>query len=172
MEVLVLSNIFIISVIFIIYLFYIQYNKVSRYPNLTIPFKESIDLVNLPIVTFVNNNIKLHFLLDTGSDDSFIIPNILSKLSINKRTSSNHPIVTGGGVVSGSELINIDISYKNNIFNNTFIVSDLGEAFDNAVGAKGIVLHGILGSIFFTKYKYILNFDKLEFSTKNLINEN
>ena len=35
-------------------------------------FKESMDLVELPIITFYNNGKKLNFLLDTGANNSII----------------------------------------------------------------------------------------------------
>ena len=37
-----------------------------------ISFRESMDLVQLPIVTFMNNGKKLNFLLDTGASYSSI----------------------------------------------------------------------------------------------------
>lgn len=142
---------------------YLHKNNTSK-----ISFKESLDLLNLPIVTFTNNGYKLHFLLDTGSDDSFIVPDVLDKLNILEKKSLNHKIATGGGDITSKGLVELDIFYKNVSFRNVFVVSDMGCAFENAVGSKGITIHGILGSIFFSRYKYILDFNKLEFYSKKL----
>lgn len=144
----------------------IAYNYYKPTGITTIPFKESIDLINLPIVTFVNNNVKLHFLLDTGSDDSYINIDVLDKLVVKKSYNVKRDIVTGNGSISSSQIVLMDISYKEQCFENAFIVSDMGEAFDAATGASGIKIHGILGSVFFAKYKYVLDYMKLEAYSK------
>lgn len=144
----------------------IAYNYYKPTGITSIPFKESIDLINLPIVTFVNNNVKLHFLLDTGSDDSYINIDVLDKLVVKKSYNVKRDIVTGNGSISSSQIVLMDISYKEQCFENAFVVSDMGEAFDAATGASGIKIHGILGSIFFAKYKYVLDYMKLEAYSK------
>lgn len=144
----------------------IAYNYYKPTGITSIPFKESIDLINLPIVTFVNNNVKLHFLLDTGSDDSYINIDVLDKLVVKKSYNVKRDIVTGNGSISSSQIVLMDISYKEQCFENAFIVSDMGEAFDAATGNSGIKIHGILGSIFFAKYKYVLDYMKLEAYSK------
>lgn len=144
----------------------IAYNYYKPTGITSIPFKESIDLINLPIVTFVNNNVKLHFLLDTGSDDSYINIDVLDKLVVKKSYNVKRDIVTGNGSISSSQIVLMDISYREQCFENAFVVSDMGEAFDAATGASGIKIHGILGSIFFAKYKYVLDYMKLEAYSK------
>lgn len=131
-------------------------------PKITpIPFKESVDLINLPVVTFTNNNTKLHFLLDTGSDDSYINSNILDKLEITQKYAVCRNITTASGNAESNLAIAMNISYMDKTFHNIFIVSDFEEAFNRAVGSSGIVIHGILGSKFFARYKYILDYVKL-----------
>lgn len=144
----------------------IAYNYYKPTGITSIPFKESIDLINLPIVTFVNNNVKLHFLLDTGSDDSYINVDVLDKLVVKKSYNVKRDIVTGNGSISSSQIVLMDISYKEQCFENAFVVSNMGEAFDAATGNSGIKIHGILGSIFFAKYKYVLDYMKLEAHSK------
>ena len=41
------------------------------------------------------------------------------------------------------------------------------EAFGNIKKETGVTIHGILGSDFFTRYKYVLDFDKLIFYKKS-----
>ena len=45
-----------------------------------ISLKEALDLTGLPIVTFKNNSRNFNFLLDTGSNDSYVDSSILGKL--------------------------------------------------------------------------------------------
>ena len=127
-----------------------------------IPFKESIDLVGMPIVTFTNNGEKLHFLLDTGSDDSYIVPSILDKLLIINKVDIVDQIVTGGGSVETFGEVTLNISYKDYVFTNLFKINPMEDAFKQAFGDRSITVHGILGSIFFNKYNYILDFKELQ----------
>lgn len=127
----------------------------------SIPFKESMELVRLPIVTFKNGNTKLHFLLDTGSDDSFITSSILKKVKVKEEINKVTSIATGGGNINSKGIAIIDIQYKDKVFENTFIVSDMDAAFQSAVGNRGVHLHGILGSVFFERYKYMIDFKEM-----------
>lgn len=133
----------------------INYNVVH------IPFKESMDLINLPVVTFTNNNTKLHFLLDTGSDDSFITSSVVYLLDIKSNDNKISNIQTGGGIISSRGRVTLDISYLDSSYENTFIVSDLDSSFKNIADSRGIQVHGIIGSLFFRRYGYKLDFKKL-----------
>ena len=47
-----------------------------------ISFKESLDLVELPVITFMNNNKKLNLLIDSGSDISYLCSKVISELNL------------------------------------------------------------------------------------------
>ena len=47
-------------------------------------FKEAMDLVDLPVITFYNNGNKFNFLLDTGATMTVIDSNVLNSLSHEK----------------------------------------------------------------------------------------
>jgi hypothetical protein len=131
-----------------------------------IPFKESVDLVGMPIVTFTNNGEKLHFLLDTGSDDSYIIPSVLDKLVVLERTDKPTTIIMGSGNMDSLGEVALNISYKDYVFTNIFKIQALEDAFKSAFASRGVTVHGILGSIFFNKYNYILDFKELEATSR------
>lgn len=130
-----------------------SYDKVS--------FKESLDLCDLPVITFINNDVKLNFLLDTGANKSVINYDTLTlPIEYNKSDKS--------GTIFGMEgnaqevlYINMDISYKDRVFNDTFQVLDMSAAFDRIKKNDGVTLHGVLSHNFFQKYKYVLDFDEL-----------
>lgn len=145
----------IVTSIFIVWYFW-RNNKVIH-----IPFKESMDLINLPVVTFNNNNNKLHFLLDTGSDDSFITSSVIDLLDIKDSDNKVTNIQTGNGVISSLGRITLDIAYLDSSYENTFIVSNLDSSFKNIADSRGIQIHGIIGSLFFRRYGYKLDFKKL-----------
>ena len=53
------------------------------------------------------------------------------------------------------------IYYKDQKFEEEFSITDLDGAFDIIKKENGVQIHGILGSKFFEKYKYILDFKEL-----------
>lgn len=124
-------------------------------------FKESMDLVELPIITFISdNNIKLNFLLDTGSNVSFINESILQKLNYTLVDGVSDMIGVEGNKIE-NKICEIKISYKEYVFDTRFNINDMDNAFGVVKQESGVQLHGILGSLFFQKYKYALDFESL-----------
>ena len=123
-------------------------------------FREAMDLVELPIVTFYNNDKKLNFLLDTGSDLSYINKSILPSLEY-KEINESMNIISIGGNSQSLGCCDMTVTYKNKKFIDRFYISDLDEAFGVIKAETGVQIHGILGSKFFSKYKYILDFENL-----------
>lgn len=125
-----------------------------------ISFKEGLDLTELPIVTFYQGNKKLHFLLDTGSNISYINKDVLKEIkATDLKSASNTFGVEGSGIETRH--YNIEIGYKDNKFVEEFGAVNLNAAFSTIEADSGIKLHGIIGNRFFEKYKYILDFKEL-----------
>ena len=125
-----------------------------------ISFKEGLDLTELPIVTFYQNGKKLHFLLDTGSNISYINKEVLNSIEAEDLNAlSNTFGVEGNGVETHHYMI--EVGYKNQKFKEEFGAVDLSSAFGAIEKESGIKLHGIIGNQFFEKYKYILDFREL-----------
>ena len=135
-----------------------EYHNSSKRENMS--FKEAIDLTELPIVTFYNGKKKINFLLDTGSNSSHINKSILPSL--------NHKVLTKVESVVGIEgnpvntmFCEMTITYKKQKFTDEFCISNLDDAFASIKEESGVQIHGILGSKFFEKYKYVLDFNSL-----------
>lgn len=126
-----------------------------------ISFRESMDLVELPIVTFMNNGRKLNFLLDTGASYSSINEAALEGLSYVDTGETGFGIGIEGTVKEDRGYIRMDVGYRSQSYEDDFQVVDLSQAFGMIKQECGINLHGILGSTFFQKYRYVLNFDEL-----------
>lgn len=129
-------------------------------------FREAMDLVELPIVTFYNKDAKLNFLLDTGSDLSYVNKSILPSLEC-KEINESRNIISVGGNSQSLGCCDMTVTYKSQKFIDRFYISDLDEAFGAIKAETGVQIHGILGSKFFTKYKYILDFESLIAYSKN-----
>ena len=140
-------------------------DKVRHKNDVQISFKESLDLCDLPVITFYNNGMKINFLLDTGANLSVIDSNILNQF---KYEECNITGVVYGieGNTQNIEYVTMDILYKDMNFNEQFQVMDMSVAFGNVKSESGVILHGILGNNFFKKYKYILDFDILAANIK------
>ena len=135
-----------------------DYCKQKERENMS--FREAVCLVELPIVTFYNKDTKLNFLLDTGSDLSYINKSVLSSLEYEEVNESRN-IISVGGNSQSLGCCDMTVTYKTQKFIDRFYISDLDEAFGAIKTETGVQIHGILGSKFFVKYKYILDFESL-----------
>lgn len=125
-----------------------------------ISFRESMDLANLPVVTFRNHDRKLNFLLDTGSNVSYINKSMLDSVD-HELIDKNAESFGIEGIKVNNPFCKMKVGYKNLEFNEEFCIADLDCAFSTVKQESGVQIHGILGSKFFEKYKYILDFKEL-----------
>lgn len=131
-----------------------------------ISFKEAMDLTELPIITFYNDNIKLNFLLDSGSNLSHINASVVQELKDIKTEKTEISVVGFSGKANFQEFCTIKINNKNNEYEEKFLIADLEDSFNAIKQESGVTIHGILGNQFFEKYKYVLDFASLIAYTK------
>lgn len=134
-------------------------NNINRNNN-KMSFRETMDLVDLPIITFKHKDNKLNFLLDTGASSSVINKSALEFLDYKTIDKKNYVYGSEGNKFV-EEFIEMTITYKDKEYTEEFIQSDLDKAFDNLKKDFGVNLVGILGNSFFQKYKYIIDFKEL-----------
>lgn len=135
-----------------------EYNKANRKD--CISFRESMDLTDLPIVTFYQGNNRFNFLLDTGANLSVINSSALSNFQY-KEVKGTGNIVGVEGIKKEVSYVNIDLNYKDTKYNEQFQVLDMQDAIDHVKSESGVNMVGILGNNFFRRYKYILDFNEL-----------
>lgn len=152
----------ILLIIAVIIVFAVIFNGIEDYSKdkETMSFREAMDLVNLPVITFYNEGTKLNFLLDTGSSMNVINNAIIETLVYTK--------LEGSGTVYGMEGNTMDIDYVSmkfthgkDLYTSIFQVVNMQKAFDKIKEEYGVTIHGILGSTFFKDYEYILDFESL-----------
>lgn len=125
-----------------------------------ISFKETLDLTDLPIITFKHKDLKLNFLLDTGATESIINSNVLDYCDYRELQELRN--LSGlDGIQRQTNMVKMELSYNSTVYPEDFISTDMSETFGQIKAETGVNLHGILGSNFFQKYKYIIDFDKL-----------
>ena len=135
-------------------------DDIRKRNNSKVSFKEAMDLVELPVVTFYNGDTKLNFLLDTGSNVSYINSSIIPLLVHEKTDKEMNTIGIEGNKVS-NQFCKMSVTYKNQVFEEEFSIADLDEAFGVVKQESGVQIHGIVGSKFFDRYKYVLDFKEL-----------
>lgn len=154
---------FIIILVIIALIAYIV-NKVEstkKELNSRMSFKEALDLIELPIVTFYQGDKKLNFMLDSGSNLSIIDINAVNNLKLEyKKLNKVNSILGINGETRDAGFVNMKFYYKHLKFDYDFQYLDLSNVV-NSLKQDGITIHGILGNQFFTKYKYILDFNDL-----------
>ena len=123
-------------------------------------FREAMDLVDLPVITFYNENTKLNLLLDTGSSMNVINSTILADLVCTKLKDSGTVYGMEGNTID-VEYISMRITHGKDSYSSTFQVIDMQKAFDKIKNEYGVQIHGILGSSFFKEYEYMLDFKSL-----------
>ena len=105
-------------------------------------FKQSMELCDLPIVTFYIGEKKLNI-------------NYIKKV---------FEVWGANGKCSTDKMGILELYYNDKKFEETFVCSStIKHTFSWLKQNKGVTVHGLLGSNFFNKYKYILDFKKLEF---------
>ena len=147
----------VISIIIILYTIFDNYIKKLKSK---MSFKESMDLTELPIITFISNDKKLNFLLDTGSNVSFINESTLKDLKYVLTDFTSNMIGVEGNKIE-NRICKMTICYKQYAFESEFNINNMDEAFGIIKKESGVQIHGILGSLFFQKYKYVLDFNSL-----------
>lgn len=138
-----------------------NYNK----KKVKMSFKESMNLTELPVITFYNESTKLNFLLDTGSNECVINSKIIDSLNYTKLDKKGSVFGMEGNSID-IDYISIDFTYNNKSYSSSFQVVDMQDAFDRVKQESGVTIHGILGNLFFEKYKYVLDFKELAAYTK------
>ena len=158
--ILILGIVSVVILVLVIVFIINTIDDIRKRNNSKISFKEAMDLVELPVVTFYNGDTKSNFLLDTRSNVSYINSSIIPLLVHEKTDKEMNTIGIEGNKVS-NQFCKMSVTYKNQVFEEEFSIADLDEAFGVVKQESGVQIHGILGSKFFERYKYVLDFKEL-----------
>lgn len=156
----IIKAIIVIVAVVIIALIINAIEDIKRVNRTRMSFKESLDLAEVPIVTFVCTGRKLNFLLDTGSSNSLINKSLCKDLQVEACDFKTDVIGIEGNKMP-LDFCKLTLEYKGQHFENKFALGELDATFASVKQATGVQLHGILGSDFFQNYGYILDFSEL-----------
>lgn len=154
LEVAVISCILLIIVISIIVI-----SKIHRQKE-DFSFKNAFKLIGLPILIFEQDKTVLKFVLDTGSTVCVLDESSISKIkNFEYIDKENNFIDINGGKVR-RKYGKFKFKCENIDFENEFVISDLTNIKEGIKEDSGISIDGIIGSDFFSKYQYVIDFDK------------
>lgn len=160
---------FIIFLCVVIWLLLVEYFflKNGNKNDKKISFKTAMELAELPVVTFRHGDKKIHFLLDTGSNNSIIDSSCIKGINYTKTNVNMQLCGNEGHNQTITEIIHFTIKHNDYIYDDDFQVVNMSAPFNAIKKETGVTVHGILGNAFFSKYKYILDFkDMIAYSKK------
>ena len=123
-------------------------------------FQNSMDLAELPVVTFKQRDKKINFLLDTGSNNCIIDSTFVESIEHTPLDGETNLIGLEGNSQKAGICI-IKMSYKDREYEYPYVVQNMADAFGSIKKETGVTIHGILGSKFFNEFKYVLDFEEL-----------
>lgn len=133
----------------------------------TISFKETLELVEVPVATFKikaknGKMMKMNFIIDTGASSSFIDINEVNKISEKccKEYAQSESVCSAGGEIKASEnTYMIEFGYDDYVFNTEFFAIDLTDVRAYTKTNYGVNIVGMIGSDFLnaenTKIDYV-----------------
>lgn len=159
--------IFILLTVVCVALFITMFEDIKKSNRKKISFKEALDLTELPVVTFISKGRKLNFLIDTGANNSILNESVANKMKLECEEFEGVETNTAGGNINLNKIVNLVIKFDDKReYDECFLISNMDEAFNSVKAETGVMIHGILGSNFFAKHKYIIDYDSLALYVK------
>lgn len=121
-------------------------------------FYETLSLTGVPIMTMISNDKELNFMVDTGSDKCYIDSKLIDDCDCRELPYTGEVAGLGGKRVK-TKFYELNLLTRDGLpFTHEFQAFDMSKTL-NPFG--DININGILGSDFFFKHQYIIDFDSL-----------
>ena len=133
---------------------------------LSVSFSKGFVSPNIPIATFYQGNKRLNFILDTGSDKNVIDVNALENIKYERLESEEPLALSGVGGVREVFECAIQFSCEEEHYKANFLAADLTEAFSQIEQCHGIILHGLIGSVFLKSNNMVMDFTNMTAHSK------
>lgn len=122
-------------------------------------FRNAFDLIGLPVLVFKQGDIKLRFILDTGSSVSVIDEKSVASIKYETLDKADNMVDANGGEKI-LHYCNFKFTCEDKEFENEFMVNDMSNIKRSVKESSGADIDGLVGSDFFNKYKYVIDFNK------------
>jgi hypothetical protein len=135
--------------------------NINNHTLFAVSFSKGFSSPNIPIATFYQGSKKLNFILDTGSDKNVIDVNALNDIKYEKIEDGEPQTLSGVGGVQ--EVFECTITFANDEehYKANFLATDLSAAFQQIEQHHGIILHGMIGSVFLKNNHVVLDYTNM-----------
>lgn len=119
-----------------------------------------MNLTGIPIISFVNSDQIINMILDTGSNTNMIDQQVLKDLSY-KESNAKNSVIGIAGETQETNYVLVPLSHNKGTYDVVCLAQDMSASINAIKETYGVTIHGILGTGFFTKYKYVLDFESM-----------
>lgn len=151
--------IIVLILLIIISIYYVKFYK--KEPRITASFKNAINMVKVPVISFENNNQTFHFIIDSGASHSIIDINSIVNFKYKEKDGKSRVYGVEGNKID-STIVIVELTKKNYHFINMFQILPVG-GFENIKNKYGIEISGLIGNDFLSKYEFIMDFKNLKY---------
>lgn len=125
-----------------------------------------LNKTKLPIIPVEMEDKHLCFIIDTGSTCSLIDSNVVEYFKDIVTPARDYNISGIDGTKHKVDVVTLPFSFEGQSYSLKFCVKPLLEAFKDIETESGIQAHGLLGTDFLLKYKWVIDFNRLEINAK------
>ena len=124
--------------------------------------KEDFDKSGIPIIKVKIKGKDYKFMLDSGANVNVIDSRLLEEIKEeNTEIQASNGMTVASGDMNAGGVMPLTFKHKNKTFTEDFELLDMSDAFNSIAQRDGVELHGILGSKFFNKHKWSIDFEDL-----------
>lgn len=135
--------------------------KINSQNKYRVCFKEAYSRTDLPLISLKINGNYEWFLIDSGASINLLKQSYFDTIENKPELIQNDNGVFTGSTQIKSEYCSFDLSYKTTKFKNEiFNIAQLN-VFDINREKYGLNIVGIVGSPFFNKYNWVVDFDNM-----------
>ena len=158
-----MTKVFILVGLIILYfilltIWIVKHSKVFKVDS----FKDSERLYKLPVISMYEGEVKLNFVLDTGSTHSHLVPSILKQLYYTEKSDVDTLFYGYGGPGESvkSQIVTLKLNHNFELAEGDFMVhSIIEDSLDQAFSMHPrIKVHGIIGNDFLKRNGYIIDY--------------
>ena len=125
-----------------------------------ISFLQSYYLIGLPIVTFETNGHRFNFILDSGATGCSIDKSILKHIDVGEPIHYQEQYGLGSNL-GKLPCYKLKFTYKDKEYEGEFLAGDYSDHYDMIKKEFGVTIHGIIGTDFFKKHQYVIDFAEM-----------
>lgn len=125
-----------------------------------------LNKIRLPIIPIKVKEKYLCFIIDTGSTCSLIDSNVIEYFKDIITPVGDYNICGIDGTKHKVNVVTLPFSFEGLTYSPKFCVKPLLDASKDIETESGIQIHGLLGTDFLLENKWIIDFNKLEITSK------